>query len=77
MSILALCLVIVGVLGAVSYRVFYGGSEGVDAEDLIVEVASRGAFDHIVLEQGEIEIEILNGIALESVEDGEERSVHE
>ena len=55
MSILALCLVIVGVLGAVSYRVFYGGSDGVDAEDLIVEVASRGAFDHIVLEQGEIE----------------------
>ncbi len=41
--------------------------------------AQAGIFEviHPDVEQGEIEIEVLNGFALESIEDGEERSVHE
>ena len=41
--------------------------------------AQAGVFEviHPDVEQGEIEIEILNGVALDSIEEGEERSVHE
>ncbi len=48
------CLILVGVVGAIGYKVIYretGFAEG----ELITAVASKGAFDHIVLEQGEIE----------------------
>lgn len=51
---LMICLVLAGVTGAIGYKVFLGGDDSI-ARDLITDVAFKGQFDHIVLEQGEIE----------------------
>ncbi|KAA5538774.1 HlyD family efflux transporter periplasmic adaptor subunit [Roseiconus nitratireducens] len=52
---LVACLLVVGVLGAIGYAYFLDKREGVDTSNLIVQPISRGSFDHIVLEQGEID----------------------
>ncbi len=52
---LIVCLILVGVVGAIGYKVFYGSGSRVKQGDLITQLVSRGPFDHIVLEQGEIE----------------------
>lgn len=52
---LLICLVLVGVVGAIGYQFIYSGGEGVDEGELITAQVMRGPFDHIVLEQGEIE----------------------
>ena len=52
---LLICLVLVGVVGAVGYKMFRDSRERISADQLVTEVARRGPFDHIVLEQGEIE----------------------
>ena len=54
-SALIACLVVVGLIGAIGYALFSERGEGISTEDLITQPASRGPFDHIVLEQGEIE----------------------
>ncbi len=54
-GLLLLCLILVGIAGGVGYKFFYGSSLRVAPGDLITEVATTGPFDHIVLEQGEIE----------------------
>jgi multidrug efflux pump subunit AcrA (membrane-fusion protein) len=48
-------LVVAGVLGAIGYAFFFNRGERVDTSQLITQAVSRGPFDHIVLEQGEIE----------------------
>ena len=48
-------LVLASVIGTVGYVFFFKGSGGLSQDSLIVETVRRGAFDHIVLEQGEIE----------------------
>ena len=50
-----ICLILVAIIGAVGYKFFVGNSNRINPGDLITQRASRGAFDHIVLEQGEIE----------------------
>ncbi|QDT01784.1 Macrolide export protein MacA [Rubripirellula lacrimiformis] len=52
---LLVCLILVGVIGAVGYRFFYDSAANSVTKDLITASVSRGPFDHIVLEQGEIE----------------------
>ena len=42
-------------LGAIGYAFFIDGSDSIDTSDLITQTVSSGSFDHIVLEQGEIE----------------------
>ncbi len=54
-AVLLICLVLAGIAGGIGYKFFYGKSVRVAAGDLITQVATRGPFDHIVLEQGEIE----------------------
>lgn len=54
-TVVLVCLILVGISGAIGYKMFFGKSSGVDPGELIKDVASRAAFDHIVLEQGEIE----------------------
>ncbi|QDV41624.1 Macrolide export protein MacA [Stieleria neptunia] len=49
------CLVIAGVLGGIGYALFFGGGEGINTGELITANVVKGPFDHIVLEQGEIE----------------------
>jgi RND family efflux transporter MFP subunit len=49
------CLVVAAVLGAIGYLYFFDREEGIDVGDLITQPVTRGSFDHIVLEQGEIE----------------------
>ena len=51
---LLICLILIGVVGAISFKFFYGDDDAVSA-DLITDTAFKGQFDHIVLEQGEIE----------------------
>jgi len=53
--VILICLLLVGVSAAAGYRVFYANQSGIDTAKLIQDIASRGPFDHIVLEQGEIE----------------------
>ena len=55
MAGLLVCIVLVGVVGTIGYRIFSGSKARVGADQLITQIASRGPFDHIVLEQGEIE----------------------
>lgn len=50
-----ICAVLIGLIGAVGYKFMSGSKARVDASQLITQVANRGPFDHIVLEQGEIE----------------------
>ncbi len=52
---LLVCLILVGLLGAIGYNFIYGDGDGIDEGDLITQTVTRGPFDHIVLEQGEIE----------------------
>lgn len=52
---LIVCLILVGVVAAIGYKVFYSSNSRVSQGDLITQRVSRGPFDHIVLEQGEIE----------------------
>ncbi|TWU58840.1 macrolide transporter subunit MacA [Rubripirellula tenax] len=52
---LLVCLILAGIVGAVGYRFFRDAESRVNAKDLITEVVSKGSFDHIVLEQGEVE----------------------
>ncbi len=53
-GLLALLLVVI-VMGGTGYYFFFAGNDGIRPGQLITQVASRGPFDHIVLEQGEIE----------------------
>jgi|688.fasta_scaffold05607_10 RND family efflux transporter MFP subunit len=49
-------LIILGVAGtALGWRSMYGSSKPTNVKELITEVVKRGPFDHIVLEDGEIE----------------------
>ena len=52
---LVVCLVAAGVVGAISYTMFFDKSDEVDVSELITQSVVKGPFDHIVLEQGEIE----------------------
>ncbi len=52
---LLVCLILLGVIGAVGYKFVYDTGSRVDLKDLITQTVNRGPFDHIVLEQGEIE----------------------
>ncbi len=52
---LLVLLILFGVLGGIGYSFFYDPDSRVNPKDLITEVVSKGSFDHIVLEQGEIE----------------------
>ncbi|WP_068258193.1 HlyD family secretion protein [Rubripirellula obstinata] len=54
-GVLAIGLVLATIIGGIGYRVLSAPKSGVNQADLITQVASRGSFDHIVLEQGEIE----------------------
>lgn len=53
--VVLICLLLVGVSAAAGYRVFYADQGRIDTAKLIQDIASRGPFDHIVLEQGEVE----------------------
>ena len=48
-------LVIASALGWIGYNYLYLNGNSSKSAELITEVVSRGAFDHVVLEQGEIE----------------------
>ncbi|WP_419189371.1 efflux RND transporter periplasmic adaptor subunit [Stieleria marina] len=52
---LLVCLVLVGVLGWLGYTFIFAKDSGVSQSQLITQKVKRGPFDHIVLEQGEIE----------------------
>ena len=52
---LVVCLVLVGVIGAIGYSFFMNRQDRIDTSALIAQPVTRGPFDHIVLEQGEIE----------------------
>lgn len=48
--------VIIGLGGtAVAYRYMYGSSQTISVTEMITDTVRRGPFDHIVLEDGEIE----------------------
>ena len=49
------CLILVGAIGWAGYSYLFSGAGGVSQEDLITQEVIKGPFDHIVLEQGEIE----------------------
>ncbi|MEM9643715.1 MAG: efflux RND transporter periplasmic adaptor subunit [Planctomycetota bacterium] len=55
MTALVVLLVLAGVSGFVGYKFYLESDDTVSADDLISTQVERGAFDHIVLEQGEIE----------------------
>ena len=48
-------LVLVGILGWLGYKFIFAKDGGVSQSELITQEVNRGPFDHIVLEQGEIE----------------------
>lgn len=48
-------LVVVGIIGAIGYAMFSDREQGIKPGSLITQPVTRGPFDHIVLEQGEIE----------------------
>lgn len=52
---LVACLILAAIFGGLGYVMFFGDSDGLDAGELITEEVTTGPFDHIVLEQGEIE----------------------
>jgi multidrug resistance efflux pump len=51
---LLVCLVIAGTAAAIGYKFFYGQQSELAPGQLITKLASRGPFDHIVSEQGEV-----------------------
>lgn len=53
--IMLACLLAIIIAGSAGYWIMFPAQSGVDQADLIIEAATRGPFDHIVLEQGEIE----------------------
>ena len=53
--VVVICLLLVGISAAAGYRVFYSNNGRVDAAKLIRDAAKRAPFDHVVLEQGEVE----------------------
>jgi multidrug resistance efflux pump len=52
---LIICLVFIAVIGGAGYVVLNNTGTAVDPDALITQAARRGPFDHIVLEQGEVE----------------------
>jgi HlyD family secretion protein len=52
---LIICLVFIAVIGGAGYVVLNKTGTAVDLDALITQAARRGPFDHIVLEQGEVE----------------------
>ena len=52
---LIICLFFIVVIGGAGYVVLNKAGSGVDPDALITQTAIRGPFDHIVLEQGEVE----------------------
>ncbi len=50
-----ICLILAAVVGGVGYYFVYDNSDQVSQDSLIIEMVRRAPFDHIVLEQGEIE----------------------
>lgn len=52
---LVVCLVIASITGWIGYAYWYDADESVSAGELITRQVSRGPFDHVVLQQGEIE----------------------
>lgn len=52
---LVILLALTSIVGGLAYYVIYNKSNGISQDSLIVDVVRRGPFDHIVLEQGEIE----------------------
>ncbi|MEM9586657.1 MAG: HlyD family efflux transporter periplasmic adaptor subunit, partial [Planctomycetota bacterium] len=52
---LLVILAILAAAGFFGYQYVYNNADQISADDLIVKSVSRGPFDHIVLEQGEIE----------------------
>ncbi|MEM0926259.1 MAG: HlyD family efflux transporter periplasmic adaptor subunit, partial [Planctomycetota bacterium] len=48
-------IVITGLLGAIGYAFYYDQGDEIDTSELITQPVTRGPFDHIVLEQGEIQ----------------------
>ena len=52
---LLVCLVLLGIVGWFSYSYLVQSRGGVSQEELITQAVTKGPFDHIVLEQGEIE----------------------
>nr|WP_235951494.1 HlyD family efflux transporter periplasmic adaptor subunit [Crateriforma spongiae] len=55
MTAVVVLLVLVGVSGFLSYKFYFGAEKTISLDDLITTPVSRGSFDHVVLEQGEIE----------------------
>jgi HlyD family secretion protein len=51
---LLVCLVVLGIIGVAVYQYVVNAQDRLAADQLITQVAVRGPFDHIVLEQGEI-----------------------
>jgi multidrug resistance efflux pump len=52
---LIICLCFIAVIGGAGYVVLNKSGTAVDVDALITQIAKRGPFDHIVLEQGEVE----------------------
>ncbi|MGB7346342.1 MAG: efflux RND transporter periplasmic adaptor subunit, partial [Pirellulaceae bacterium] len=52
---LLVAVVLVSILGWLAYTFIFKDDGGVSQDSLITQKVSRGAFDHVVLEQGEIE----------------------
>ncbi|NND97443.1 MAG: HlyD family efflux transporter periplasmic adaptor subunit [Pirellulaceae bacterium] len=52
---LIVCLVLLGVLAWLGYFFIYADRDSVSQGELITQEVTRGPFDHIVLEQGEVE----------------------
>ena len=55
MGVVIAGIVLVVVIGAIGFTYFVDMKGGVDTGELITQSVGRGAFDHIVLEQGEID----------------------
>ena len=54
-GIVVVCLLLVSAIGLAGYKYFFSESASFSQSDLITQEVTQGPFDHIVLEQGEIE----------------------
>jgi len=54
-GVVIVCLLLAGAIGWASYQFVFDDSDAVSLKKLITQKVSQGPFDHIVLEQGEIE----------------------
>ena len=52
---LLICIIFIAAIGGAGYVFLDSDGARVNSDDLITQVARRGPFDHIVLEQGEVE----------------------